>query len=503
MLSLGQLCLLLTFACAAQGTDHQQRIVSPNRAIPMEFLLRRGVPYYTVSFKGESLIKPSRLGFRFAKAPPMTGDFRVAATETRSLDETWRPVWGTAAEIRNHCNELTVTLRESTELEREMGLVFRAYDDGVALRYILPEQPNLRQCEIVSEETRFNFAGDFAAWWIPANYDSYEMLYSNTPLSGVKAANTPITMKTGNGLYLSIHEAALTDYSGMTLKALEGEPASFECDLVPWPDGVKVRTSTPCRTPWRTIQISPDAAGLIESHLILNLNEPCKIEDTSWIKPMKYVGIWWGMHVRKYTWYEGPRHGATTENAKRHIDFAAAHGIPGLLVEGWNKGWRTWGAEVPLMDFCTAYPDFDLGEVVRYGKEKGVSLIGHHETSGNVPDYERQMEDAFVLYEQLGVPAVKTGYAGTILPKGHYHHGQYMVNHYRRVVETAAKHRITIDAHEPIKPTGIERTWPNMMTREGGRGMEYNAWSEGNTPEHTVILPFTRLLAGPMDYTPG
>lgn len=503
MLSLSQLLLLFACAYAPQGTEYQQRIASPDRKIQVEFLLRSGVPYYAVSYENKPLIKPSPLGFRFAHEPPMTGNFRVAATASRTLDETWRPVWGTAAEIRNHCNELTVTLRESSELEREMHLVFRAYDDGVAFRYVLPEQPNLKRCEIISEETHFNFAGDFAAWWIPADYDSYEKLYSSTPLSAVEAANTPITMKTDGGVHLSVHEADLTDYSGMTLKAVKGAPSSFECDLVPGPDGIKVKRDLPLETPWRTIQISPDAGGLIESHLILNLNKPCKLEDTSWITPMKYVGIWWGMHIKKHTWYEGPRHGATTENAKRYIDFAAAHNIPGLLVEGWNKGWRTWGAEEPRMDFCTPYADFDLRAVVRYGKEKGVSLIGHHETSGNVPDYERQMEAAFALYEQLGVPAVKTGYAGTILPKGHHHHGQYMVNHYRRVVETAARHRITIDAHEPIKPTGIERTWPNMMTREGGRGMEYNAWSEGNPPEHTTILPFTRLLAGPMDYTPG
>jgi|GEM_PF-21655 len=503
MTPLGRLLLLLTCTCATRGTEHQQRIVSPDRRVQVEFLLRDGAPCYAVSYENKSLIRQSRLGFHFANEPSMIGDFRVAAAESRSLDETWRPVWGTASEIRNNCNELTVTLQESSGLEREMRLVFRAYDDGAAFRYVLPTQPNMKRCEIISEETRFNFAGDFDAWWIPADYDSYEKLYSHTPLSAVTAANTPITMKTSGGLYLSVHEANLTDYSGMTLKALKGEPSSFECDLAPWPDGVKVRRAAPLETPWRTIQIAPDAGGLIESHLIANLNEPCRIEVTSWIKPMKYVGIWWGMHIKKHTWHAGPRHGATTENAKRYIDFAAAHNIPGLLVEGWNKGWSTWGSGETRMDFCTPYPDFDLREVVRYGKEKGVSLIGHHETGGNVPDYERQMEDAFALYEELGVPAVKTGYAGAIVPKGRHHHGQYMVNHYRRVVETAARHRIMIDAHEPIKSTGIERTWPNMMTREGGRGMEYNAWSEGNPPEHTTVLPFTRLLAGPMDYTPG
>jgi hypothetical protein len=288
----------------------------------------------------------------------------------------------------------------------------------------------------------------------------------------------------------------------MTLVPLEGVANGLAADLVPWPDGTKVLGTTPLVTPWRTIQIGRRPGDLVESHLILNLNEPCAIEDTSWIRPMKYVGIWWGMHTGKYSWHEGPDHGATTENARRYIDFAAAHGFDAVLIEGWNTGWDRWGAR-GAFDYVTSYDDFDLPEVVRYGRERGVALIGHHETGGDAEDYERRVDEAFDLYASLGVPAVKTGYAGGVYPRGQRHHGQWMVYHYRQVLEKAAAMRLMLDVHEPIKPTGISRTYPNMMTREGVRGMEYNAWSEGNPPEHTTVLPFTRMLAGPLDYTPG
>jgi hypothetical protein len=354
----------------------------------------------------------------------------------------------------------------------------------------------------MSEDTRFAFAGNHTTWWIPADFDSYEHLYYQTPLDLVFAVNTPVTMKTEGGLYVSLHEANLTDYAGMTLALVPDEINTLRTSLVPWPDGSKVKGSTPCKTPWRTIQIATWPGGLVESSLILNLNEPCVIEDTSWIKPMKYIGIWWGMHIGKYTWHEGPDHGATTANAKRYVDFASRHGIPAVLIEGWNTGWHRWGQE-GAFDHVTPYPDFDIEEVVRYAKEKGVGIIGHHETGGDVTTYDRQIEFAFRLYRDLGIHAVKTGYAGKIYPRGQYHHGQWMVNHYRMVVEKAAQYRIMLDVHEPIKPTGISRTYPNMMTREGVRGTEFNAWSEGNPPEHVTILPFTRMLAGPLDYTPG
>ena len=494
--------ILFLFSPLACGTKTiEKQVLSPDGKIAVTFVLKQGVPFYQVAYEGEKLIVPSRLGFRFKEAPPLTGNFKILDTRTRSFDETWKPVWGEDDHIRNHYNELSVALQEQKQPGRKMTLVFRAFNDGVGFRYLLPDQPHLKKLQIIDELTQFNFAQNDTAWWIPADYDSYEKLYHKTPLTKITAVNTPVTMKTPDGFYLSVHEAALTDYAGMTLKRTNG--TQFECNLVPWPDGVKVKSQTPLKTPWRTIQIATRPGGLIESHLIVNLNEPCALKDVSWIHPVKYVGIWWAMHIRKWTWTAGPRHGATTAHAKRYIDFASAHHIPMLLVEGWNKGWETWGAKTPHFSFTESYPDFDLKEVTRYGKQKGVQLIGHHETAGNVPDYERQMDAAFALFQKLGVPAVKTGYAGPIIPRGQHHHGQWMVRHYRKVIQTAARYHLMIDAHEPIKPTGIRRTYPNFLAREGVRGMEYNAWSDGNPPEHTTILPFTRVLAGPVDYTPG
>ncbi len=453
---------------------------------------------YSVHRDGEAILLPSRLGFRFKNRPPLHEGLEILGAEQREIDETWRPVWGEHSEIRNHCRELVVHCAKD---DRRIDLLFRAYDDGVAFRYRLLE-PADEERVIVSEMTRFRFPGNPVTWSIPANYDSYEQLYRRMPLDELGAANTPITLELENGTVVSLHEANLTDYAGMTLAALRAEPGTLECDLVPWPNGDKVRTRIPFETPWRTIQIADTPGELVESSLILNLNEPCAIEDTSWIKPMTYMGIWWGMHIRKETWHQGPEHGATTENATRHIDFAAAHNVGGLLIEGWNTGWENWGGK-DAFDFVTPYGDFDLPAVAAYAREKGVALIGHHETGGDVPSYEKQLERAFSLYTSNGIHAIKTGYAGGIYPRGHHHHGQWMVRHYRHVVERAAAHRITLDAHEPIKPTGISRTWPNMMTREGVRGTEYNAWSDGNPPEHATILPFTRMLAGPADYTAG
>lgn len=500
----GIFLFLILLITSVQGkADIEKRVVSPDGAIEIRFLIQNNQPFYMVSFKKSILIKASKLGFRFKNNSPLEREFNLIDEKTRSFDKTWKPVWGEDSHIRNHYNELTVVLQEKSGQKRKMKIVFRAYDDGVAFRYILPEQPNLKKIEITDELTQFNFAQNDTAWWIPADYDSYEKLYHKTPLSSIKAVSTPVTLKTPSGVYMSIHEANLTDYAGMTLKRSKGSGTSMECDLVPWPDGVKVKSQTPLRTPWRTIQIADRPGGLIESHLIVNLNDPCVLKDVSWIHPMKYVGIWWAMHIRKWTWTAGPKHGATTGHAKRYIDFASAHNIPALLVEGWNKGWETWGAKEPKFSFTEAYPDYNLKEVVAYGKKKHVAIIGHNETAGNIPDYERQINAAFLLYQKLGIPAVKTGYAGRIIPIGQHHHGQWMVRHYRKVIQTAAKYHIMIDAHEPIKPTGIRRTYPNFLTREGVRGMEYNAWSDGNPPNHTTILPFTRMLAGPLDYTPG
>lgn len=475
---------------------------SPDERIEIGFILEDGVPHYTVLFDGSAVILRSALGFILKDAPALTGPFEERDMYVRSFDETWAPVWGQRSEIRDHYNELGVALRETGKPRREIIIIFRAYDDGVAFRCEVPGQKGIGEFEILSEETQFVFAGDHTSWWIPADYNSYEHTFKETPLSEIDAVNTPLTMRTADGLYISIHEANLTDYAGMTLKRVKSGGHILECDLVPWPGGVKVKASAPMKTPWRTIQITSRAGGLIESSLILNLNEPNAIEDTSWITPMKYIGIWWEMHIKKSTWYAGPRHGATTENAKRHIDFAAKHGIGGLLIEGWNTGWEYWG-EDGAYDFVTPYPDFDIVEVARYARANKVNLIGHHETGGDVPTYETMIDSAFALYRRLGIGAVKTGYAGGIFPRGQHHHGQWMVRHYRSVIEKAARYGIMLDVHEPIKPTGISRTWPNMMTREGVRGMEYNAWSPGNPPAHTTILPFTRMLAGPADYTPG
>jgi alpha-glucosidase len=484
-------------------------------------MLDDGVPYYAVSRSGQDVIKPSKLGFVFKDAEPLNQNLAVVESRLDSFDETWAQPWGEVEEIRNHYNELEIDLEETTEAPRKMTLVFRVYDDGLGFRYELPAQDNLSDFEIMDEETEFALAGSHQAWWIPAYRDNrYEYLYTESPVSflsirGLSGVHTPLTMETADGLFLSIHEANLTDYASMTLAGSDDN--TLLCDLVPWSDGVKVKASTPHQTPWRTIQIAEDAGGLITSYLILNLNEPNKLQDVSWIKPGKYVGIWWGMHIGKYTWGSGAKHGATTENARRYIDFAARYGFPGVLIEGWNLGWDgDWTKHGERFDFTTPYDDFAIKELSAYAAAKGVALIGHHETGAAVTNYEQQLEDAFAFYRDLGITTVKTGYVGWgqgikrrdeegNLVGLEWHHGQYMVRHYRKVVETAARYHIMLDVHEPIKDTGIRRTYPNMMTREGARGQEYNAWGgEGsNPPEHTTILPFTRMLAGPFDFTPG
>ncbi len=479
-----------------------QKISSPNEKLSIQFSLINGIPHYSVNYAEKPVIVPSSLGFQFKEAPSLKQNFEIVESLQQDFSEVWNPVWGTSKAIKNEFNELIIHLKEKSPPNREMKLMFRAYDDGIGFRYFLPEQENLNDFQITAEETLFRFSDNHSCWWIPNDYESYEKLYQNTPLTQIVGVNTPFTMETTDGLYLSIHEADLTDYAGMTLERVRAEDYTLRSALVPWPDGIKVKASTPHRTPWRTIQIVENPGDLIESHLILNLNEPLAIEDPSWIKPMKYMGVWWGMHIRKYTWHSGPKHGATTEHALERIDYASKFGIPGLLIEGWNRGWEGWLKDVKF-DFLTPYPDFDINKVVDYAKQKDIYIIGHHETGGDIPTYEAQMDSAFAYYDKLGIQAVKTGYAGEMKPEGMHHHGQWMVNHYRKVVKKAAEHKIMIDAHEPIKPTGISRTYPNMMTREGVRGMEYNAWSFGNPPEHTTIVPFTRMLAGPLDYTPG
>jgi len=479
-------------------------VFSPDRTIRLDLSLDDGFPSYAVQVDGQPLIAASTLGFRFRGLPDMLGPFELLDSGTQMVEETWEPVWGQEDRIQSLSRSIELALKEQETPFRTLNLTFRVFDDGIAFRYEIPEQAGLDSLFILDEGSEFNLAEDGQAWWIPGShaFDSYEQLHKVTPISEVDSANTPFTCKTENGYYLSIHEANLTDYAGFTLKRSVEPGLVFRTNLVPWPDGDKVKTRTPMRSPWRTITIGRSATDLLASRLILNLNEPNRLEDVSFIRPMKYMGIWWGMHINKYTWVQGEKHGATTENVKTYIDFAAENNIQGVLAEGWNVGWEDWGKPGAL-NLIQPYDDFDLESILAYARERGVAFIGHHETTADVAGYEAQLDTAFAYYAGLGIHALKTGYVGAIRPEGQLHYGQWMVNHFRRVTELAARHGIMLDVHEPIKGTGIERTWPNLMTREGARGQEWNAWSEGNPPSHTTILPFTRLLAGPMDYTPG
>lgn len=499
---LGLISLLLITACT-QPELKQITLSSPDGKTELMFNLSDSTISYEVYFEENQLLAGSNLGFEFKNQAPLKDNFRIVNHEITETKGSWKQVWGQNKKIDNNYKEVFIQLEEKTKAKRKLNLRFKIYNDGLGFRYEIPEQTGIDSLFITQEKTEFNLTEDYSTWFIPANYSSYEALYQNKLCSEVQSANTPITFESENeSVFLSIHEANLSNYAGMTLKKQKEGGLNFKADLVPWPDGVKVKTTLPMQSPWRSIQIAKSAEALVESSLILNLNEPNGLEDVSWIEPAKYVGVWWSMHLGTETWTLGERHGATTENMKNYIDFASENGINAVLAEGWSTGWEAWG-RAKAFDFVTAYPDFDLPEIVKYAESKAVEIIGHHETGGDAPYYEEQLEKAFQLYHDLGIRYVKTGYAGPIQPRGYYHHGQAMVNHYRKVVELAAKYQIMLDVHEPIKPTGIRRTYPNMMTREGARGMEWNGWSEGNPPEHHVILPFTRLLAGPMDYNPG
>lgn len=510
------LCLAFAVVLPENRAEAQPlQISSPENVLQLQFTLENGAPQYTLGRLGQPLILPSKLGFKLAGAPDLDGNFAVIGHQSSTFDETWEQVWGEKRFIRNHYNELRVQLQQQDAQARRLDIVFRLYDDGIGFRYEFPAQPNLTEILIDDELTEFALTGNHESWWIGAyQWNRFEYLTENTPLAAVDTVHTPLTMRTADDLYLSFHEAALTNYSTMTLERVAGY--TLKANLMPWADGIRVRTQPPAVTPWRTLQVADRPGDLITSYLILNLNEPNKIEDTSWIQPAKYVGIWWEMHLDKSTWEPGPRHGATTENAKRYIDFAAAHGFDHVLVEGWNPGWEgDWFADGVVFDFTRAYDAFDLEGVAAYALERGVRLMGHHETSASVEHYEAQMEEAFALYERLGVRAVKTGYVGHGQEifwtdadgnrNYEWHHGQHMVEHHQRVVELAAQHRISLNVHEGVKDTGLRRTWPNLMTREVARGQEYNAWGEngGNPPDHVLMLPFTRNLGGPFDYTPG
>lgn len=477
-------------------------------------------PTWSLSRKGKLLIAPSKLGFVLTDGVNMVRGFSITGSQTAKGDDTWEQPWGERRFVKDRYNQLTVRFKQSaTQGERLMNVTFRLFDNGVGFRYELPEQGAFRTMNIAEETTEFDVVPKGTAWWIPGGeWNRYEQVYQQTPIDAVSTAHTPITMKLEDGTHLSFHEAALVDYAGYWFKRADGQ--KFRTTLSPSSRGAKVVRDLPFATPWRTIRIADDAAGLVENDLELNLNEPNKLGDVSWFKPARYIGIWWGMIRNDWSWAEGPRHGATTARTKQYIDYAAKHGFRGVLVEGWNKGWNgDWFGHGDEFSFTKATPDFDLEAVTKYAAKKGVHLIGHHETGGNIAVYEAQMDDGFALYEKLGVDVVKTGYvadgggiiANTDRPGGpvgplrmEWHDGQRQVEHHLAVVEAAARHHVAINAHEPVKDTGLRRTYPNWISREGARGMEYNAWGKfANGPEHEPTLVYTRMLAGPMDFTPG
>ena len=484
------------------------RVVSPDGRNVVTVELRAGQLQYSVARNGTRVLLPSRLGFAFRGARPLVDGLRLVDTTRAARDTTFTLPWGEVARVRDQHAELRLAVEETAAPNRRLVVVFRAFDDGVAFRYELPEQPGLRDFVILDELTEFALAEDPRAWWIGASRsmpDRQEQLYSSGPLSRTDSlVHTPLTLQLPNGVQAVLHEANLVDYAGMYLG--HAADRTLRASLARWKDGSAVVGRTPFETPWRTIQLADRPADLAPSVLTLKLNPPSRIADTRWIRPMKYNGVWWGMHLQTETWGSGPTHGATTANVRRYLDFAAANGFGGTLVEGWNVGWDgDWTANGGLFSFTRPYPDFDLPGLAAYARARGMTLIGHHETATHVSNYERQLDSAMALYQRVGVSAVKTGYVGDTTDLGHAHQSQYMVRHHRRVIETAARHGIAVDMHEPIKDTGERRTWPNMMSREGSRGMEFNAWGSegGNPPEHETILFFTRLLAGPMDFTPG
>jgi len=520
-------------------TISAQEIQSPSKEIKVEFSLNaEGTPVYKVMYKGEEVVKSSKMGISLKDLPALDKNFSILNEENQSVDENWEPVLGEQSSIRNHYNETTFHLLQK-ETGSKLDIVFKVYNEGVAFRYEFPIVDAVKYFVVSEENTEFNLTGDHKTFWIPGDFDSQEYNYNESKLSeidnssldlnngialqsisGKHMVQSPLMMKSEDGLYVNIFEAAVVNYPVMHLK-VNPENYQLKATLVPNAIGDKAYLRTPSVTPWRTIMVSDDARDIVGSKMILNLNEPNKIEDVSWIKPMKYVGIWWEMHVGKSTWdFAGSqnaqnaasselvpsgKHGATTENTKRYIDFAAKHGFDGVLVEGWNVGWEDWFGnwKEDVFDFVTPYPDFNLKEVSDYAKSKGVKMIMHHETSGSVANYERHLDRAFNLMEDYGYPAVKTGYVGKIIPRGEFHDGQTMVNHFNYVAQRAADYKIMVNSHESVRPTGYSRTYPNYIAAEAARGNEFNAWSSGNDPNHETILPFTRLLGGPMDYTPG
>jgi len=504
--SLGLLLLpTLTWGAGSQCARSPHQVIE----VCVSVQAAQGRAVFEVNRLGRAVLAASELGLDFA-GEPRARYSAMAVVDRSSYDDTWEQPWGEERLIRDQHTQMVVRLKGSTPFTRSVEVTFRIFDDGLGLRYRFTAVPAGRDVAVTAEQTSFHIVGDYEAWWYQAlGQERDEYLYTHTDARRITLAETPLTLKGANGLYLSFHEAALVDFPSMLLAG--NGAGNLTAWLMPWPDGVLARKTGPFATPWRTVLITDSAAGLADSRIELNLNEPNKLGDVSWFEPGKYVGVWWQMHLNESTWASGPRHGATTANTERYMDFAARYGFSGVLAEGWNLGWDgDWIANGEQFSFTKSYPDFDLEAVAAYGKRLGVQLIGHHETAGAVPNYEAQLEDAMSLYEKHGVSVVKTGYvrhSGDIVDQRggrEWFAGQYMVRHNLHVAEVAAAHHIAIDAHEPVKDTGLRRTWPNMISREGARGQEYNAWGiPTNPPEHTVILPFTRMLAGPMDFTPG
>lgn len=506
-------------------------VYSPNKNIQLNFWLNdKGAPVYELTYKNREVIFPSTMGFQLKQTmtnealPALQSNLKITASSQTTYNNKWKPVWGDVKEIRENYNQLLVSLSQQGENAIVFNIIFKVFDDGIGFRYEFPKQKNLHHFIVSAEKTEFSLAGDHKAFWIPGDYDSNEFSPNITNLSEVDALDpkyaaniyahqffdkdavqTPLMMKTKDGLYINIHEAALVNYPAMNLH-IDKKDFTLSSELVPDALGNKAYLQTPAKSPWRTILVSDKATEILASHTILNLNDPSVIKDPSWIKPVKYVGIWWEMHVGKASWDSASgKHGANTANVKRYIDFAAKHGFSGVLVEGWNVGWEDWFGQYKenVFDFVTPYGDFDVKGLHKYAASKKVKIIMHHETSASVTNYERQMDTAYRFMKNNGYDAVKTGYVGHIIPRGEHHDGQWMVNHYVRVAQKTAAYRIMLNAHEPVRPTGLHRTYPNWLACEAARGMEFNAWSEGNKPNHDVILPFTRFMGGPMDYTPG
>ncbi|MBP3738625.1 MAG: glycoside hydrolase family 97 protein [Muribaculaceae bacterium] len=500
-----KIIFFLALAATAVWTNAYQ-LTSPDRRIGVNIDVIKGRPTLSVTLDGTELVRPSTLGLQMADGT-LGANAAITGNKPRvtSHDETWVQPWGEDDTVRNHYNEITLQLKErrSTAARKRMDIVVRAYDDGIAFRYVVPDEHG-SDFQIMDELTQIRLAHDAQAWSIPSNRTEYfEGIYESSLLSQKDTVCTPLTIEYAPDVYLALHEANLTDYASINLTPRRQDDGSVTLltALTPWQSGVKVYGHGTMKSPWRTIVIGRTAGDLILSRMTLNLNEPCKIEDTSWIEPGRYLGIWWSIHKKQHTWEMGPDHGATTQNVKRYIDFAARHGFSGVLAEGWNPGW----AQGETVTYLQAYPDFDIHDVCRYARERGVRFIGHMESWGRASLIEQQMDSAFAWYNSLGINAVKTGYVGHLLDGKELAKSQYGIRHYRRVIECAAQHHIMIDNHEPAMPTGLQRTWPNLMTQEGVRGQEYNAWSAdgGNPPSHTVTLPFTRGLAGPMDFTPA